>query len=84
MTSTPALSTTCSDPLVELPPSWIGGTFGRKQPTPYVRVEPTLVVEVRGDPATHGRERWRHGVRYLRSRPDLSPGDIPRDLDLET
>jgi ATP-dependent DNA ligase len=65
---------------VELPPSWHSRT---KEPTAYTRVVPELVVEARVDAATLDGERWRHGARYLRIRADLSPEDVPTDLDLE-
>lgn len=63
-----------------LPPSW--HSRGRER-TEYTRIAPTIVVEVRVDVATHG-QRWRHGLRFLRPRPDLGVDDVPRDLDLET
>ena len=57
---------------------WMGG----KGPTEYQRVEPTVVAEIRIDPATQAG-RWRHGSRLIRLRPDLTPDQVPRDLDLE-
>lgn len=57
---------------------WMGG----KGPTEYHRVEPTVVAEIRIDPATQAG-RWRHGSRLIRLRPDVDPDQIPRDLDLE-
>ena len=49
----------------------------------YVRVRPDVVVEVRVDVARDA-DRWRHPLRFMRVRTDLSPGDVPTDLDLET
>ena len=55
----------------------------RSSPTPYTRIHPTVVVEIRADTATdHGR-RWRHAVHYLRAR-DINPDQVPNDLNLET
>ncbi len=62
-----------------LPGGWSSG--GR--PTDYTRVVPTVVAEVRVDVATHG-DRWRHGLRFLRLRPDLDPSGVPTDLDTQT
>jgi hypothetical protein len=45
-------------------------------------VVPDLVLEVRVDVATE-RHRWRHPIRYVRLRPDLSVDEVPRDLHLE-
>lgn len=65
-----------------LPAGWAGGMPGAEAPTPYVRVVPDLVVEISVDAATeHGR--WRHSVRYVRTRRELHPTQIPKDLDLE-
>lgn len=63
-------------------PDVLPPTRATRGPTEYVRVEPTVVAEVRVDMARVG-QRWRHGLRFLRLRPDLDPGDVPRDLDLE-
>ncbi|MGW5363006.1 ATP-dependent DNA ligase [Actinopolymorpha pittospori] len=60
----------------ELAITWRSGT------TPYVRVEPTVVVEISADIATDRGRRWRHAVRYLRLR-DIPPEHVPHDLDLE-
>lgn len=60
----------------ELAISWRSG------PTPYQRVEPTVVVEISADIATDRDRRWRHAVRYLRVR-DVPPQQVPLDLDLE-
>jgi hypothetical protein len=27
-------------------------------------------------------DRWRHGLRFLRARADLQPGDVPWNLDI--
>lgn len=62
----------------QLPNSWAN----EREPTPYTRVEPTAVVEIRADPAT-GAGKWRHKQRVLRVRADRTPNDIPRDLDFE-
>ncbi|GII94487.1 hypothetical protein [Sinosporangium siamense] len=60
-----------------LPPGWAAGLFRRADPVAYVRVEPEPVVEVPADLAReHGR--WRHPLRYLRPRPDMCRGAVPR------
>lgn len=59
-------------------PSQIGsGRLGRWDGAPreVVLVEPLLVIEVSADTAReHGR--WRHVVRFVRPRPDLTPAEI--------
>ncbi len=50
-------------------------------PTPYSRIEPMVVVEIRADTATDHSTRWRHAVHYLRSRAELRLEDVPPDLD---
>ncbi|WP_433329911.1 ATP-dependent DNA ligase [Spirillospora sp. CA-294931] len=66
----------------ELPATWASGLPKSGAPLAYVRVEPTLVVEVAVDIATaHGR--WRHLARLEDVRPDLHPGQVPLDLDVE-
>ena len=40
------------------------------------KVRPTVVAEVSADTARQAGV-WRHGVRYLRYRPELRPDDIP-------
>jgi hypothetical protein len=50
-----------------------GGGSGNK--LRYVTAQPNLVAELRADTAV-GRHRHRHPVRYLRTRDDLTPGDI--------
>lgn len=62
---------------LELPPTWSG-----RDPSPYIRVQPTAVVEFRADPATSA-SGWRHRQRFLRLRADLTPADVPLDLDIE-
>jgi hypothetical protein len=47
-----------------------------------------VIAEIRVDVATsHAAggeaENWRHRLRFLRLRPDLDAGDVPRDLDIE-
>lgn len=66
-----------------LPPSWHD-----REPRPYHRVRPGVVAEIRVDVATSNGAagevgHWRHRLRYLRLRPDLTPDDVPHDLDLE-
>ena len=62
-----------------LPAGW-SGHFRKAEPLPYVQVEPTAVAEVDTDAALD-RHRWRHTVRYLRLRLDLSIYDVPLLLD---
>ncbi len=66
-----------------LPPGWISSVYGRREPIPYLRVIPDVVLEARVDVATDGG-RWRHPVRYLRLRSDLTVAEVPRDLEFET
>lgn len=61
-----------------LPPGWAGRT-----PQEYIRVRPEVVVEIRTEVAAT-ETRWRHGLRYLRPRPDLDPANVPAGLDIET
>nr|WP_281286587.1 hypothetical protein [Herbidospora galbida] len=62
-----------------LPPRW-AGLFSSATPLSYVRVHPDVVVEVLADVARdHGR--WRHPLRFLRLRPDLSPEAVPHGFD---
>ncbi|MET7752377.1 ATP-dependent DNA ligase [Micromonospora sp. NPDC005367] len=58
-----------------LPASW-SGQLDRPESLPYVRVEPTVVVEIEADVAFE-HQRWRHRVRYIRARPDVSTYDVP-------
>ncbi|MEU9867041.1 ATP-dependent DNA ligase [Actinomadura sp. NPDC048021] len=65
-----------------LPAGWAGGLPSTRDPIHYTRVAPDAVVEISVDAAVeHGR--WRHAVRFLRLRQDLTPGDVPQDLNLE-
>jgi hypothetical protein len=41
-----------------------------------IKVEPTVVAEVTADAATQAGQA-RHGMRYVRLRPDLRPDDLP-------
>lgn len=65
----------------QLPPSW-----HETAPRDYGRVVPDVIVEIRVDVATghsdDGPGRWRHKLRFLRLRDDLSVSDVPQDLDL--
>lgn len=58
-----------------LPAGW-SGHFQKAEPLAYLQVEPVVVVEVDTD-AAMDRHRWRHPVRYVRHRPDLSIFDVP-------
>lgn len=50
----------------------------RRQPLPYTRVQPTVVVEVDADVAYDiERGRWRHRVRFVGVRADLAVDDVP-------
>ncbi|MFC4052351.1 ATP-dependent DNA ligase [Actinomadura syzygii] len=60
----------------ELPAGFAGGPYGAHPPIRYVRTEPEIVVEFSADAAVE-RGRWRHGVRFVRVRPDLAPGEAP-------
>lgn len=62
-----------------LPAGW-SGHFQKAEPLSYVPVEPTTVVEVDTDAALD-RHRWRHPVRYLRVRLDMSVYDVPLLVD---
>ena len=59
-----------------LPAAWTG-QLDRREPQPYVQVEPLLVVEIVADEA-YERGRFRHPVRHLRLRPDLGTADVQR------
>jgi ATP-dependent DNA ligase len=61
-------------------PERLPGGWMTSKEIEYVRVEPTVVVEVRVDTASQAG-RWRHGLRFLRLRPELRPEDVPTDLD---
>lgn len=51
------------------------GRFGSRSTTPTTRVDPVVVAEVSVDSAREN-DVWRHGLRYLRHRPDLTPADL--------
>ncbi|WP_132298255.1 hypothetical protein [Kribbella sp. VKM Ac-2568] len=50
-----------------------GGRDARK---PLTKVEPLVVIDVLADAAMQAGQ-WRHGLRYARHRPDLTPDDVP-------
>lgn len=52
------------------------GVFGSARRVAIARVDPTLVVEVAADSAVQAG-RFRHPVRFIRVRPELSPDDVP-------
>ncbi|MGK5741399.1 hypothetical protein [Micromonospora sp. URMC 103] len=64
-----------------LPASW-SGQLDRLEPLRYVQVEPTAVVEIDADVAFE-HQRWRHQVRFTRTRPDMSIYDVPLVLGEE-
>jgi ATP-dependent DNA ligase len=47
------------------------------QTVALTKVEPSIVVEVAADAALQAGQ-WRHGLRFVRIRPDLRPTDVPR------
>ncbi|MCE3554502.1 hypothetical protein LWC33_23970 [Pseudonocardia sp. RS11V-5] len=51
--------------------------FGQRpsEPVEYVQVAPSVVVELEVD-AAFELGRWRHPVRFVRSRPDLRPEEV--------
>lgn len=49
---------------------------GRDSKKPLTKVQPLVVVEVLADAAMQAGQ-WRHGLRYARHRPDLTPDDVP-------
>ncbi|WP_222271843.1 ATP-dependent DNA ligase [Modestobacter marinus] len=59
-------------------PDRIGtGRFGGgRLSVPLTKVEPSLVVEVSADAALHAGV-FRHPLRFVRTRPDLTPDDVP-------
>jgi ATP-dependent DNA ligase len=59
-----------------LPAAW-GGPFDRGEPVDYVPVRPLMVAEIVVDQA-YEAGRWRHPVRHLRLRTDLSAADVER------
>ncbi|XVQ14686.1 ATP-dependent DNA ligase [Spirillospora sp. CA-255316] len=66
----------------ELPAGLAGGPYGGGPPLRYVRTVPDTVVEISVDAATEGG-RWRHAARFVRTRPDRHPGDVPAGLATE-
>ena len=52
------------------------GRYGGRSTTPTTRVNPLVVAEVSTDTARENGV-WRHGLRYHRHRPDLTPHDPP-------
>src|SRR3954467_5113382 len=59
-----------------LPPHRFGNA-----PTAYTRVSPELVVELSADLAFDGL-RWRHPVRFVRLRRDLTAADVDGELSI--
>ncbi|GAA5037874.1 ATP-dependent DNA ligase [Actinopolymorpha pittospori] len=57
-------------------------TSWRTASTPYLGVEPGIVVEISADLATDRGRRFRHAARYLRVL-DVAPEQVPCDLDLQ-
>lgn len=57
-----------------LPAAWIG-RLDRREPQPYVQVEPLLVAEIVVDQA-YDRGCFRHPIRHLRIQADLAPADV--------
>ena len=53
---------------------------GRDAKKPLTKVQPTVVAEVTADAATQAGQ-VRHGMRYVRLRPDLRPEDVPKQPD---
>ncbi|MEU7093046.1 ATP-dependent DNA ligase [Kitasatospora aureofaciens] len=60
--------------MVDLPGT-VGGLPG-SAPTPYLRVEPTTVVEIESHQGAPEFGRLRHRPRVLRLRRDLAPADV--------
>ncbi|GAA2362563.1 hypothetical protein GCM10010170_058760 [Dactylosporangium salmoneum] len=61
-----------------LPAAW-SGQLAHRRPLPYVAVRPTVVVEIEVDTAfDEPVGRWRHRVRFVRVRADLSVYDVRR------
>ncbi|MFD6597665.1 ATP-dependent DNA ligase [Streptomyces coelicoflavus] len=61
---------------------WTGWTFstgwGSRQQLHVQLVEPAVVAEVAVDVSLDASGRWRHPVRLVRVRTDLTPSEIPR------
>jgi ATP-dependent DNA ligase len=51
------------------------GSFGGGRRLAVTLVEPSLVVEIHADTAFE-HDRWRHLTRFIRTRPELHPGDL--------
>src|SRR5664279_2161977 len=59
------------------PDTLISSRFGNNRDrVTLTKVQPTVVAEVSADTARQAG-MWRHGVRYLRYRPELHPMDLP-------
>jgi ATP-dependent DNA ligase len=58
-----------------LPAAW-SGHFDQAGPLEYRQVAPAVVAEIRVD-AAYEHARWRHGVEFVRMRPDLAVTDVP-------
>ena len=59
------------------PDTVISSRFGNgRDRVTLTKVRPTVVAEVSADTAKQAGV-WRHGVRFLRHRPELHPDDIP-------
>ena len=59
------------------PDTVISSRFGNNRDrVTLTKVRPTVVAEVSADTARQAG-MWRHGVRYLRYRPELHPMDLP-------
>ncbi|GHF46081.1 hypothetical protein GCM10010359_55680 [Streptomyces morookaense] len=60
---------------------WTGRRFtasrGNREPLAVALATPELVAEVSADAAAD-RGKWRHPVRWVRLRANLSPADAPR------
>jgi ATP-dependent DNA ligase len=61
---------------------WTGWSFsagwGTKKKLTVQLVDPLLVAEIAADVSLDTAGRWRHPVRLLRIRNDLTPTDVPR------
>jgi ATP-dependent DNA ligase len=51
------------------------GPWTKERARPLTRVEPNLVVEIEAN-STWADHHWRHIVRFVRARPDLTPAEI--------
>lgn len=59
------------------PDTVISSRFGNgRDRVKLTKVKPNIVAEVSADTARQAGV-WRHGVRYLRHRPELQPADVP-------